>query len=100
MELKITNQKENVLLQRKDVTAHVAFDKATPSNADVAKALATKLSVAEDVIVVKQIDGGFGKHIATISAYVYDSKEQKMKIEPKVKAKKAADGAAPAPAAK
>lgn len=99
MDLKITNQKENVLLQRKDITAHVAFDKATPSNADVVKALATKLSVSEDVIVMKKIDGGFGKHIATISAYVYDTKEQKLKIEPKIKVKKAAEGAA-APAAK
>ncbi|HSU73008.1 MAG TPA: hypothetical protein VLJ21_04120 [Candidatus Binatia bacterium] len=99
MDLKITHQKENVLLQRKDVMASVTFDKATPSNADVLKALAAKLSVAEDVIVVKKIDGGFGKNVATINAYVYDSKEQKMKIEPKVKAKKAAEGAA-APAAK
>lgn len=99
MELKVTSQKENPLLMRKEITASVHFDKATPSNVEVSKALAAKFSAAEDVIVVKKIDGGFGKASAVITAYVYDTKEQKAKIEPKVKAKKAADGAA-APAAK
>ncbi len=96
MELKISHQKENALLQRNEVTASVSFDKATPSNAEVAKALAAKLSATEDVIVVKKIDGGFGSTNATVTAYVYATKEQKAKIEPKVKAKTAQGAAAPA----
>ena len=96
MELKIINQKENALLHRKEIHAHVSFDKATPSNADVMKQLATKLSAAEDVIVMRHIHGGFGKNVAHVEAYIYDSKEQKMKIEPKVKAKKVEGAAAPA----
>jgi small subunit ribosomal protein S24e len=99
MELRITQQKENALLHRKEIMASVTFDKATPSNVEVSKALATKLSVSEDSLIVKHITGGFGKLTAVVTAYVYESKEQKAKIEPKVKAKKAADGAA-APAAK
>ena len=99
MELKITNQKENALLKRNEVSAHITFEKATSSNAEVSKALAAKLSASEDAIVIKKIDGGFGKLSADVTAYVYASKEQKDKIEPKIKAKKAADGAA-APAAK
>jgi len=94
MELKITDQKENPLLLRKEVRAELSFDKATPSNAEVAKALAAKLSASEDAIVVKKIAGGFGKLTASVTAYVYASKEQKDKIEPKVKAKAPAPGAA------
>ena len=95
MELKIVTQKDNLLLHRKEIHAHISFDKATPSNADVAKHLATKLSAHEDVIVMKHIHGGFGKNVAHVEAYIYDSKEQKMKIEPKIKVKAVA-GAAPA----
>ncbi|MBI4144841.1 hypothetical protein HY493_01385 [Candidatus Woesearchaeota archaeon] len=98
MELTITGQKENALLQRKDVTATLSFDKATPSNAEVAKALAAKLSTSEDTIVVKRIEGGFGTTSAKVHALVYASAEQKLRIEPKKKAKKV-EGA-PAPAAK
>ena len=96
MKLTIKEQKENALLQRKEVTAELIFDKATPSNVDVSKELAAKLSANEDVIVLKKIEGAYGTTTATVRAYVYASKEQKAKIEPKVKAKK---GAA-APAAK
>jgi ribosomal protein S24E len=96
MELKITKEHDNLMLKRKEVEASVSFAKATPSNVEIAKALATKLSASEDVVVVKQILGGFGSSSAAIKAYVYASKEQKDKLEPKIKAKKAADGTAPA----
>ncbi len=95
MELKITKEHDNVMLKRKEVEASVSFAKATPSNVEVAKALATKLSASEDVVVVKQILGGFGASSADIKAYVYASKEQKDKLEPKFNVKKAAEGAAP-----
>ncbi len=95
MELTIKEQKENPMLLRKEILAHVSFTKATPSNVEVAKAIATKLSASEDAVVVKQIKGGFGSTHAVIKAYVYASKEQKDKIEPKIKVKAAA-GAAPA----
>jgi ribosomal protein S24E len=91
MELKITKEHDNVMLKRKEVEASVSFSKSTPSNADVAKALATKMSASEDVVVVKQILGGFGSSSAAIKAYVYASKEQKDKWEPKIKVKKAAE---------
>ena len=96
MMLQIKSDKENVLLHRKEVTATVTFDKATPSNADVAKELAAKMSSDVSAVVIKKIAGGFGAHIAAVHAYVYASAEQKAKIEPKMKVKKAAE----APAAK
>lgn len=97
MMLKIVHEKENVLLHRKEVEATVTFDKATPSNADVAKELAAKSGATEDVVVMKKIDGGFGNHTAKVKAYVYASAEHKAKVEPKKKVKAAA---AAAPAAK
>jgi ribosomal protein S24E len=96
MLLKVIEQKENVLLHRKEVTATVTFDKATPSNADVMKELAAKCGGTEDAIVMKKIDGGFGNHTAHVKAFVYASAEHKAKIEPKKKAKIVAAEGAPA----
>ena len=87
MELKITDEKENPLLGRKEVYAEVSFDKATPSNAEILKSLADKLSAKEELVVVKQIKGGFGSTKATIHAHVYKDTEQKDKIEIKPKEK-------------
>ena len=97
MLLKIDKETENNLLHRKEITATVTFDKATPSNADVIKELAAKLSSTPEAIVMKKIEGGFGNHTAIVHAHVYISAEQKAKVVPKKKAKVAAEGA---PAAK
>ena len=88
MELTITSQRENLLLKRKEVSATIAFEKVTPSNAEVTKLLAEKLSAKEDAIAVKQILGSFGRHQARVTAYAYETSEQKAKIEPKHKPKK------------
>ena len=96
MQLKITQEKENPLLSRKEVYAEVSFDKATPSNAEIGKAIADKLSSKEELVVIKKIKGGFGTTTASIHAHVYKDKEQKERIEPKVKAAAPAPGAAPA----
>lgn len=90
MQLKITEEKDNPLLSRKEVYAEVSFDKATPSNAEIGKAIAEKVSSKEELVVVKKIAGGFGTTTAKIHAHVYKDKEQKEKIEPKIKKAEAA----------
>ena len=98
MEMKISKKKENPLLQRVEISGNLAFTGATPSNAELKKAIAASEKASEDVIVMKKILTAFGSTTATFLAYVYQSKEQLVKIEPKVKAKAAPAGAAPAPA--
>lgn len=97
MELAVKEQKPNPLLKRKELSGTLAFEGATPSNKQLTEELAKKLSVSADTIVVKNILGAFGGIKADFKAYVYDSKEQLDKVEPKKKVK--AEGAA-APAAK
>jgi len=87
MELKISEEKDNPLLHRKEVIAEITFDKATPSNAEVSKELADKLKAKEELIVIKKIAGGFGSTSAKVTAYVYADKEQKERVEPKIKVK-------------
>ncbi|MBI4146376.1 hypothetical protein HY489_03495 [Candidatus Woesearchaeota archaeon] len=96
MDLGTTKEKENKLLKRKEVTGSLAFTGATPSNAQLQEALAKKYNSAADAIEVKHIYGKFGETTANFEAYVYESKEQHDKIEPKKKEKKQGEQAAPA----
>lgn len=97
MELKVTKEQKQPLLKRVYVEAELHFPgKATPSNADVAKALADRMSSAADAIAVRHIFTDFGKNEACVEAFVYESKDLLDKTEAKHKDKKAA--AAPVPA--
>ncbi|HLC32425.1 MAG TPA: hypothetical protein VJJ82_01225 [Candidatus Nanoarchaeia archaeon] len=96
MELTVKNEKENVLLGRKEVSGNLAFSNTTPSNKEVSEALAKKFGVAADHVAIKHIYGSFGGITGTFEAHVYTSKEQLAKVEPKKKEPKAAAGNAPA----
>lgn len=108
MQVKIIKDEKSPLLLRKEIKAEITFDKATPSNAELAKYIASQLKVDEKLVVVKNIFTRFGETVADSLIYVYDSAEQKDKIEPrnkkaeakKAEAEKKAAEAAPAPAEK
>jgi ribosomal protein S24E len=92
MQLKITEKREEELLSRTAIKAHIIFDKATPSKEEIKKALVSELKADENLLVVKDAYTSFGSSEADINAYVYTSKEEMDKIEPKPK-KKAKPGA-------
>ncbi|RLE46444.1 hypothetical protein DRJ22_01905 [Candidatus Woesearchaeota archaeon] len=85
MKLQITKTKENPILKRKEIEGTIIFQGATPSNKDAAKEIAGQQGTKEECIEMKQIKTEFGKQKATFKAYIYESKEQKDKIEPKTK---------------
>jgi len=88
MELKITEQKENKILGRKEVSASATFTGPTPSNQAVVGVLAKQVGASAECIRMQSIYGKFGHTTAQITAHVYTSKEQLDKIEPKIKEKK------------
>ena len=88
MNIEMKSEAESPLLCRREVKAEISFDKVTPSNDDVKKAVAAKLKVDESLVAVKHIYTKFGKRYADVFAYIYASKEALDKIEPKKKEKK------------
>lgn len=84
MKLKITEEKENKLFNRKEIEGFIESD-ATPSRQDVAKLLAEKFSVPAENIKIKKITGKFGAKVFDIEANIYSSKEEKDSIELKKK---------------
>jgi small subunit ribosomal protein S24e len=81
MEFTITKKVENTLLSRVEVEGELAFEGATPSNADVAAALCKNLSCETNLVVIKQISGVFSHQKASFRAVVYQNMEAKMKFE-------------------
>ncbi|MBI2666070.1 hypothetical protein HYX13_00500 [Candidatus Woesearchaeota archaeon] len=101
MTLKITEQKENKLLQRrKEVSATVTFQGATPSNTEVTELLAKEVGVAPELVVIKSIKTRFGQQTADVRAVAYPSAEAKKTIEVVTSHLKKKDKAAPAAAEK
>jgi ribosomal protein S24E len=87
MRIEITEKKEQPILSRISVKAHIIFDKSTPSAEEVKKNLASALKADENLVIVKEIYTEFGSSEANVYAYVYNSKEEMQKIEPKPKTK-------------
>ena len=112
MKLEIKEKKENPLLSRIEVSGIVTFQGVTPSNENMAKSIASQLKVDASVVKMKSIYTGFGEQQAKFVAFVYKSKEELDRIDPKPKkqrekeqkkaeeAKKAAEEAKPAEAPK
>ncbi len=106
MEITIGKTAENPYLQRKEVQGEVTFEGATPSQKQIAEALAAKIGAKADAIFIMHVYTGFGSNKAKFEAHVYPSKEQLEKVVrlgKKAKEKlagKPASGAAPAAEAK
>ena len=81
MDLTIENKFDNQLLGRVDVTGNISFTGATPSNADLAAAIAKDLKAQEDLIVIKQIKTKFSSQSAQFSAVSYKDLASKQKFE-------------------
>lgn len=81
MEITIDQKQENVLLNRTEVKGQLSFEKATPSNQEVAEAVAKELDSKVELVVVKHIYTRFGHQEADFEAVVYKDQEAKDKIE-------------------
>ena len=84
MELKIIQEKENPLFNRKEIQMSVETE-VTPSNSDIEKLICEKFSTPIENIKIKKILGKFGSRTFTIIANIYASKEDKNHVEPEKK---------------
>lgn len=81
MDVKIINDKNNVLLKRHEVKFEVAFEGATPSRLDVKNKIAALLNVPLDLVVVQKVNNEFGRQLSTAYAKIYETSERMMQIE-------------------
>lgn len=81
MEIQITGEENNELLNRKEVRFSVLHDEETPSRLAVRDSLAAKLDRSSDEVVVHEMDTKFGMNETLGHAKVYDSPEDAREIE-------------------
>lgn len=84
MEIKIIDDKENKLFNRREILGFVEAE-IVPSRAEVLDIISKKFSVPADNIKIKKISGSFGSKKFEISANIYSSKEDRDAIEIKKK---------------
>ncbi len=84
MDLKIKNDKQQKLLDRRTIMGEIYFSgEPIPSREKVIKELAKQLKIKENQIIIKEISNKFGSTTAQLEAHVYESQEIKNKLEPK-----------------
>ncbi|MGD0159173.1 MAG: 30S ribosomal protein S24e [Candidatus Bathyarchaeia archaeon] len=83
MEIKITSQKENPLLKRKEIQFDVDHSTgSTPPRLEVRRAVATALKSNVELVFIKKFETKTGTHTAAGAANLYESIEQAKLIEP------------------
>ncbi|MFH1106980.1 MAG: hypothetical protein V1787_03725 [Candidatus Micrarchaeota archaeon] len=73
--IELKDERKNPLFGRREITAQMRVEGATPTRKHVKKLLADKLASAEECIVLEKIEHRYGTRAATIYASVYDSAE-------------------------
>lgn len=84
MELKITEEKENHLFNRKEIKGYIKSE-VSPNRVEVSKLLSEKFALPAENIKIKEIKGKFGTKTFSIGANVYSFKKDKDEIELKKK---------------
>jgi small subunit ribosomal protein S24e len=81
MDFKITSDRRNELLKRREITFTLGYDKATPSRSEVMGKVCAILNLNEKTVVLDQVKSRFGTRVVTGSARIYDDEESRVKTE-------------------
>jgi ribosomal protein S24E len=83
-EIKITEERENALFNRKEIKGFIEAE-VVPSRIETSKILSEKFKVPSENIKIKKIVGKFGSKTFSVEANIYSSKQDKDSIELKKK---------------
>ncbi|CEG12148.1 putative 30S ribosomal protein S24e [groundwater metagenome] len=82
MDTEILNEKDNRLLERKELNLKISYEgkKPTPKLNEIKGAITAKLNLDKALIVIDNINQPFGVHYSDVYAKIYDN-ENAMKVE-------------------
>jgi len=87
MEIEILNERENLLLNRREIKFRVHFDSGIPKFQEIRKSIISKLKLNEKLTVMNGLKTEFGRKYADCYVKVYKD-EESLKVEPKFRIKK------------
>lgn len=85
--MKVVKDFRNELLKRREVELVITSEK-NPGIKASSKSIADNFKANEEAIVVKRVVSRFGRDSFSVEAFIYDSIEEKNRIEPRKKAGK------------
>ncbi|MFH1424858.1 MAG: hypothetical protein ABIG20_04250 [archaeon] len=87
MKFEIKNQKENKLLNRKELRIEMTAEKQTPSNEEVLAQVTAHTGAKKELVVIDSIKQAFGLTKSVAYVKVYDSEADLKAAEPSPKKK-------------
>jgi small subunit ribosomal protein S24e len=81
LEIQVIREKNNPLLNRREVIFRVTYDDATPSRKSIVDRLAATLNSNQGLVIVDSIKTEFGKRESIGYAKLYESVERVNEIE-------------------
>jgi small subunit ribosomal protein S24e len=82
MELRITSDKENRMLNRREIGFTVSQDNSTMSRNDITKEICKKLNLDPGSTIIVRIDQGFGAKESSGIAHSYENADALKRYEP------------------
>ncbi len=83
MEVRILEEKENSLLERKELKIKIAHDAATPKISEVRDKLVAMLGVDKETLILDSFRSKFGARESVGFVKVYKTKERALQVEPR-----------------
>ncbi|MDW7732653.1 MAG: 30S ribosomal protein S24e [Methanolobus sp.] len=81
MDIKIIKEKNNALLNRRELNLDIGFDGATPSRDQVRGRIAAMLNVPLELVIIQKMDNEFGKQAVNAYVKIYENTERMKQIE-------------------
>ncbi len=81
MDIKIIKDKNNALLNRREMDLRVNFEGATPSRNTVKAKLAAELTVPVGLVVVQNMKNDFGKQELNTYVKIYEDEARMKQVE-------------------
>ena len=81
MDVKIIEDKNNVLLNRRELNFEVTFEGPTPARMDVKNKMAALLNVPLELVVIQRMKNDFGRQKINGYAKIYEDAARMKKIE-------------------
>ena len=85
--MNVLEEFENTLLKRKEFLVSEEYD-TNPGIERVTEEISKQFKADKEQIVVRRIISEFGKKLFKVDVFIYNSVEDKAKVEPKPKEKK------------
>ena len=83
MEIEIIEERENPLLERRELTVKVTHDAATPPRDAVREKLIALLNAGKDTVILGSLKSKFGARESIAAVKVYKTKERALQVEPR-----------------